>query len=78
MTEKREITFEIVKHLALLSTSQNGWKKELNIVKWNGGNEKFDIREWDENHERMSKGITLKEDEARLIAESILEHLEEA
>ena len=53
------IMFEIVDHIGVLSTEQNGWRKELNVVKWNGGESKYDIRSWDEDHERMTRGITL-------------------
>jgi hypothetical protein len=58
-----EIKFEIIKHLAVLSEGAKGWTKEVNIVSWNNRKPKVDIREWDENHEQMTKGITLhKED----------------
>ncbi len=58
-----EIKFEIIKHIGVLSEGAKGWTKELNIVSWNNRKPKVDIREWDENHEQMSKGVTLgKED----------------
>jgi hypothetical protein len=58
-----EIKFEIIKHIGILSEGAKGWMKEVNIVSWNNRKPKVDIREWDENHEQMSKGITLtKED----------------
>ncbi|HBN85933.1 MAG TPA: hypothetical protein DDZ89_19070 [Clostridiales bacterium] len=58
-----EITFEIVKHLGVLSESAKGWKKEVNMVSWNGRAAKYDIREWDPDHQKMGKGITLNDDE---------------
>lgn len=58
-----EITFEIVKHLGVLSESAKGWKKEVNKVSWNGRDAKYDIREWDPDHIKMGKGITLSDDE---------------
>ena len=58
-----EITFEIVKHLGGLSESAKGWKKEVNMVSWNGRAAKYDIREWDPDHQKMGKGITLNDDE---------------
>jgi hypothetical protein len=62
-----EIKFEIIKHLAVLSEGAKGWTKEVNIVSWNNRKPKVDIREWDENHEQMTKGITLhKEDMTNL------------
>lgn len=58
-----DIKYEIVNHIGVLSTSSNGWTKELNVVSWNGGQEKYDIRDWSPDHTKMSKGITLNEEE---------------
>ena len=60
-----EIKYEIVKALGVLSEGSNGWKKELNLVSWNGRAPKYDIRDWDEDHEKMGKGITLSENEMK-------------
>ena len=35
MEDVKEIKFEIVRKLGLLSESARGWRKELNIVAWN-------------------------------------------
>ena len=40
------------------------WKKELNMISWNGAAEKYDIRDWAPEHEKMGKGITLSQEEA--------------
>lgn len=66
---EREVTFEIIEHIGVLATSSTGWRKELNFVSWNGAPGKYDIRDWDPSHERMSRGITLKENEMRLLLE---------
>lgn len=58
-----ELTFEIIDHIAVLSEGTKGWTKEVNIVSWNGRIPKVDIREWDETHEKMAKGITLSKQE---------------
>lgn len=70
MANKKEFSFEIVETLAVLSEGSRGWRKELNLVSWNGREPKYDIRDWSENHEKMGKGITLS------LAE--LENLKEA
>ena len=62
-----EITFDIIEHIGVLATYTTGWKKEINLVSWNNAPGKYDIREWDPSHGRMSRGITLKEDEMRRI-----------
>lgn len=64
-----EIKYEIVKPIGVLSEGNNGWKKELNMVSWNDRPAKYDIRDWDENHEKMGKGITLSENEMQNLVE---------
>lgn len=60
---REQITFEITEHIGVLCVYHTGWKKELNLVSWNGNAPKYDIRDWDPDHERMSRGITLSEKE---------------
>lgn len=66
-TDDRDVTFEIIEEIGIISTLDTGWTKEINLVRWNGGVAKYDIRDWDPQHMRMSKGITLKEEEMRRI-----------
>lgn len=54
-----DLKFQIVKSIGILGESKEGWKKEVNVVSWNERKPKLDIREWDENHEKMKRGITL-------------------
>ena len=63
--DDRDVTFEILEEIGIISTQDTGWTREINLVRWNGGAAKYDIRDWDPHHERMSKGITLTEDEMR-------------
>ena len=58
-----DFKFEIKEEIGVLSTSTKGWKKELNLISWNGGAPKYDIREWSPDHEKMGKGVTLTADE---------------
>lgn len=58
-----DFKYEITQELGVLSESKSGWKRELNLVSWNGAAPKFDIRDWSPNHERMGKGISLNVDE---------------
>lgn len=66
---ERKVTFEIKKHIGVITEHPTGWKKELNLVSWNGNHPKYDIRDWDESHERMCRGITLTETEMKRIVE---------
>ena len=63
-----DIKYEIIKHIGNLSEGYRGWTKELNIISWNGGVPKLDIRDWAPEHEKMGKGITLSEEEAEKLA----------
>ena len=58
-----ELKFEIIKNIGVLSESKNGWVKEVNLVSWNGGEPKYDIRSWKSDHTRMGKGVTLSAEE---------------
>ena len=70
-----DIKFEIVEEIAVLSESNSGWKRELNLVSWNGREPKYDLRDWDENRTRMGKGITLTKEEVEKLKE-ILEKID--
>ena len=61
MAKNDEMKFEIVQHFGVLKERKNGWKKEVNKVSWNDAEPKWDIREWNEDHDKMSKGITFSE-----------------
>ena len=61
--EMADIKFEITRHIGVLSESAKGWRKELNLISWNGRDPKYDIREWSPEHEKMGKGTTLSNEE---------------
>ena len=65
MGYKQEIKSEIVEHLMVLDERNGGWNLELNIVKWNDGDAKYDIRPWNEDHSKCGKGISLSEEELK-------------
>lgn len=64
-----EIKYEITRELGVISENAKGWTKELNMVSWNDREPKFDIREWSPDHTRMSKGVSLTEDEMKQLVE---------
>lgn len=65
MAFNNEFRFEIVKNIAVLSTEKSGWTKEINLVSFNDNPPKYDIRTWDQEHQKMGKGITLSKDEMK-------------
>lgn len=65
----KELKYEIVKEIGVLSENEKGWRTELNLVSWNGRNAKYDIRPWSAGHENMGKGITLTADEIKSLSD---------
>lgn len=64
-----EIKFDIIKNIGVLSEGAKGWKREVNIISWNGRKAKIDIRDWDEVNAKMGKGITLSKVELKQLKE---------
>ena len=64
-----DVTFEIRKHLGTLeqrdASKPNQFVKEINLISWNDAEPKFDIRAWNSDHTKMSKGITLTGEELK-------------
>ena len=69
------IKYDIVKELGVLSENAKGWRKEVNLISWNGGVPKYDIRDWAPEHEKMGKGTTLSEEEIKKLKEILGEIL---
>lgn len=73
-----EVTFEIKEFIgALDAANDNGWRRELNLVSWNGGAPKLDIREWSPDHTRMSRGITMSEEQGIRVAQLLAQRARE-
>ena len=64
-----EIKFEIIKKIGILSKSDSGWAKELNLISWNDRDAKYDIREWSPDGGKMGKGVTLSREELLALKE---------
>ena len=64
-----DIKYDIIKEIGVLSENATGWRKELNLISWNGGAAKYDIRDWAPDHEKMGKGTTLTEEEMENLKE---------
>jgi len=58
-----DIKFEIVKKIGVLSKTDKGWTKVLNLIAWNDREPKYDIREWSPDGQTMGKGVTLSKEE---------------
>lgn len=63
-----EITFVITEHIGDISLASSGWKRELNLVSWNGNDARYDLRSWSPDHCKCSRGVTLCPEEMQIIA----------
>lgn len=65
MAKTTTITYEVKKVLGKLD-SDSTMQKELRLISWNNGPDKYDIRGWkidSDGKERMTKGIALDKEE---------------
>ena len=71
----KDIQYEIVKGIAVLSASDSGYTKEINLISWNGKEPKYDIRSFSPPPDRgkCGKGITLTADEAAALLKALQE-----
>lgn len=53
-----DIKNDIIKEIGVISENAKAWRKEINLISWNGGEPKYDIRDWAPEHEKMGKGTT--------------------
>jgi hypothetical protein len=77
MKDSSDFKFEIIESYGVLSESSKGWTKEFNLVSWNGGEPKYDIRDWSPDHEKMGRGVTLTDEEASQLFDILNEVLSE-
>ena len=64
-----DIKYEIKETVGVIAETAKGWKKELNLISWNGKEAKYDLRDWAPEHEKMGKGITLSKEELKALKE---------
>ena len=65
-----DVKFEKIKNMCTISENK-GYRKEINLISWNDDPAVVDIRNWMPNG-RPGKGITLTPEEAKKVAEAIL------
>ncbi len=67
MPEKKEFKYEIIEEVGVINTSPSGWIRQVNIVSWNDGKPKLDIRDWSPDKKKMGKGISMSNEEVALL-----------
>ena len=70
--EREPFKYEILEHICVLGKGRTeGFKKEFNYVSFNGAEAKWDLREWNDDHTKMSKGMALTSAEMKDIVEAM-------
>ena len=72
----KELKYEIINQIGVISTSVSGWNMELNRISWNGAEPKYDLRSWSQDHLKMGKGITISESELIVLADLLAKEVE--
>jgi len=60
-------TKKIEQSFGYISESEKGWRREVNLVSWNGREARFDIRDWAPDKQKMSKGLTFSKEDFRTL-----------
>lgn len=68
-----DFSYNIVSHIATISQRGN-WALELNLISWAGRPATFDLRKWNDDHSRMSKGISFTRDEVKALTKYLIDN----
>lgn len=58
-----DIKKEIIEKVGVIGSTESGWRTELNVISWNDGAAKYDLRPWSPDNTKCGKGITLTPEE---------------
>ena len=62
----KEFSYEIIEEIGQVGKpTASGWSTRLNLISWNGGSPKLDIRSWNEDMSRMGKGVSFSKEDAK-------------
>ena len=65
----KEFSYEIIEEIGQVGKpTASGWSTRLNLISWNGGSPKLDIRSWNEDMSRMGKGVSFSKEDAKDLA----------
>lgn len=68
-----DFSYKLVSHIATIS-QRGSWALELNLISWAGRTPTFDLRKWNEDHSKMSKGISLTRDEVKALGKFLIDN----
>ena len=68
-----DFSYNIIRNIATIS-QRGSWALELNLISWAGRPATFDLRKWNEDHTKMSKGISLTRDEVKALGKFLVDN----
>ena len=68
-----DFSYKIVRNITTISQRGN-WALELNLISWDGRPATFDLRKWNDDHTKMSKGISLTRDEVKALGKFLIDN----
>ena len=68
-----DFAYKIIRNITTISQRGN-WALELNLISWDGRPATFDLRKWNEDHTKMSKGISLTRDEVKALGKFLIDN----
>lgn len=76
LKDQSNYNFMIHKEIGIVSEKPSGWTMELNLVSFNGREAMYDLREWNDDHTALRRGVRLSESDLASLAKIIQMHLE--
>ncbi len=74
--KQREVSYHVVEEIGSIP-NESAWDLEVNKISWNGAPPKIDIRRWNPDRDKMSKGISLTKEEAKELIPLLKEAIKE-
>lgn len=68
-----DFSYKIIRNITTISQRGN-WALELNLISWDGRPATFDLRKWNDDHTKMSKGISLTRDEVKALGKFLIDN----
>lgn len=78
LKDQSNYNFKIHKEIGIISEKPSGWTLELNLVSFNGRDAMYDLREWNDDHTALRRGVRLSESDLAALGKLIGEYMEES
>ena len=68
-----DFSYNIIQNIATIS-QRGTWSLELSLISWGGRPVTGDLRKWNEDHSRLSKGLSLTRDEVKALGKFLVDN----